>query len=93
MKKILALLLALVMVLSLAACGGETDETKAPEQTNAPEQTTEAPKTEETTKAPEQTNAPAQTDKAEEKGCGGMIAGGVAIIAILGTALIIKKED
>ena len=30
MKKILALLLALVMVLSLAACGGETDETNAP---------------------------------------------------------------
>ena len=44
MKKIIALLLALVMVLSLAACGGEKTpvETKAPEapvgdETKAPE--------------------------------------------------------
>ena len=38
MKKIIAMLLALVMVLSLAACGGETpvDETKAPDVTEAP---------------------------------------------------------
>ena len=72
----------------------KTEETtKAPEQTTeAPEQTTEAPKTEETTKAPEQTNAPAQTDKAEEKGCGGMIAGGVVIIALLGVAVVSKKR-
>ena len=37
MKKILALLLALVMVLGLAACGGETaKETEAPAETAAP---------------------------------------------------------
>lgn len=37
MKKILALLLALVMVLSLVACGGETaKETEAPAETAAP---------------------------------------------------------
>ena len=49
MKKILAMLLALVMVLSLAACGGEKPaETNAPE-TNAPE--TNAPAAE-TTEAP-----------------------------------------
>jgi hypothetical protein len=29
----------------------------------------------------------------EKKGCGGMIAGGVAIIALLGTAIVIKKKD
>ena len=62
----------------------QAPETQAPE-TQAPE--TQAPETQApTTQAPE-TQAPA------EKGCGGMIAGGVAIIAILGTALIIKKED
>ena len=31
MKKALALILALMMVLSLAACGGEPTETKGPE--------------------------------------------------------------
>ena len=71
------------------------ETTKAPETTEttkAPEQTTEAPKADDTSKAPEQTNAPAQTDKAEEKGCGGMIAGGVMVIALLGTAVVFKKR-
>lgn len=80
------------------------ETTEAPEETTeAPktEETTEAPKTEETTDAPkaddttkvtEQTNAPAQTDKAEEKGCGGMIAGGVMVVALLGTAVVFKKR-
>ncbi len=49
MKKILAMLLALVMVLSLAACTVE----KAPEETNAPE--TNAPAVDNT---PEETKAP-----------------------------------
>jgi len=63
----------------------QAPETQAPE-TQAPE--TQAPETQApTTQAPTTDPAPA------EKGCGGMIAGGVAIIAILGTALIIKKED
>ena len=45
MKKIIAMMLALVMVLSLAACGGEKPaETQAPAETNAPEaQGNEAP--------------------------------------------------
>ena len=39
------------------------------------------------------TNAPT-TNKAEEsKGCGGFVAGSVAIVAIFGTALIVKKRD
>ena len=55
--------------------------------------TTEAPETQAPeTQAPE-TQAPETNKPEEKKGCGGMIAGGVAIIAILGTALIIKKED
>ena len=55
MKKIMSLLLALVLVLSLAACGGNTEPTKAPTDapTDAPTQAptdapTEAPTTEPT---------------------------------------------
>ena len=40
MKKFLALLLALTMVLSLAACGGNTDETQAPTEGNDSIETT-----------------------------------------------------
>ena len=78
--RLTALLLTLIMVIGLfASC-----------ETGSTEETTVAP---ETTKAPE-TQAPAQTEAPKaEGGCGGMIAGGVAIIAILGTALLIKKED
>ena len=44
MKKIIALLMAMVMVLSLAACGGSSDtaETKAPQQTEAAGETAAA---------------------------------------------------
>ena len=46
MKKILAMLLALVMVMSLVACGGEKPaETKAPVETNAPAESTPAEST------------------------------------------------
>lgn len=77
----------------------DAPETEAPE-TDAPETEpeTEAPETEpeteapEVTDAPEATNAP-ETEPVKEGGCGGMIAGGAAIVAILGTALIIKKRD
>ena len=62
MKKLLALVLSLVMVLSLAACGsGNSGQTKAPE-TKAPEKTTQATNAPET-KAPE---TPAQTEKTTE---------------------------
>lgn len=43
MKKLTALLLALVLVLSLAACSGGADETTAPPETTAPAETTESP--------------------------------------------------
>jgi len=59
------------------------DPTDAPEVTDAP---TQAPE-------PEQTPAPGTQAPAEENGCGGMIAGCVAIVTILGTALIVKKRD
>ena len=76
----------------------QAPETQAPE-TQAPE--TQAPETQapETEPAPAETEAPVATDAPtteapkSEGGCGGFIAGGVAIIAIIGTALIIKKED
>ena len=84
---------------------GEKDAvetTPAPETTKAPE--TEAPTVEETeapagegdaTEAPvaDATEAPAATEPAAKSGCGGFVAGGVAIVAILGTALIAKKRD
>ena len=70
----------------------ETTKAPDPETTPAPE-TTATPEIESTTAAtPEQTKAPATTDKAEEKGCGGMIAGGVMVIALLGTAVVFKKR-
>ncbi len=54
MKKVFAILLAALMILSLTACGGgQTTTTAAPETTKAPE--TKAPET----KAPETTEAPA----------------------------------
>ena len=45
MKKILAMLLALVMVMGLVACGGNAPETTAPAETNAPAESTPAEST------------------------------------------------
>ncbi len=57
--------------------------------TEAPTDPVEVP-----TDAPVATDAPAATDAPKaEGGCGGMISGAVAIVAILGTALVIKKRD
>ncbi|MBQ8260313.1 MAG: hypothetical protein IJY97_12215, partial [Clostridia bacterium] len=72
----------------------EPETTVAPE-TQAPE--TQAPETQApATQAPE-TQAPATEPITEappaEKGCGGMIAGAVAVIALLGTAIVFKKKD
>ena len=75
----------------------EAPATEAPvETTEAPVETTEAPVEE--TEAPAATEAPAQTEAPEDteptkSGCGSFVAGGVAILAILGTALVIKKRD
>lgn len=70
----------------------EPETTPAPETTEEPTQTTEEPT--QSTEEPEVTPAPEQTTApAEEDGCGGMIAGAVAIIALLGTAVVFKKKD
>jgi hypothetical protein len=79
-----------------AAPETQAPETQAPE-TQAPE--TQAPETTvEETQAPEtqapETKAPAQTEAPKaEGGCGGMIAGGVVVVALLGTALVFKKRN
>ena len=66
-------------------------ETEAPvETTEAPVETTEAPA--ETTKAPEATKAPETEPPKQTGGCGSMIAGGVAVFAILGCAVVIEKR-
>ena len=59
MKKISAVLLALVMILGLAACGSQKETTPAPTEptTTAAPETTKAPET----TAPETTNAPETT--------------------------------
>ncbi len=83
------------------------EKTEAPETTKAPETeapttepVTEAPETEPATEAPEtQAPAPAETDAPEtdapkaEGGCGGMIAGAVVLVTLLGTAVVFKKKD
>ena len=75
------------------------ETTPAPETTEAPApETTEAPAvTEEPTEAVEQTEAPAPEQTTApataEKGCGGMISGAVAVIALLGTAIVFKRKE
>jgi hypothetical protein len=68
----------------------ETTEAPAPETTEAPAVTEEPTEAVEQTEAPapEQTTAPATA----EKGCGGMISGAVAVIALLGTAIVFKRK-
>ena len=61
MKKLLALLLALVMVFALVACGNTEEETNETEETTTtPAQTTEATE-EETTEATEEVTEPEET--------------------------------
>ena len=72
MKKILALLLAVIMVMSFAACGGSEEETtKATDSTTAAptESTTDAP-SEDTTEAPSEdtTEAPSEDTTATPSG-------------------------
>ncbi len=74
MKKVLAVLLASMMVLSLAACGEKKEETKAPETTKAAEKETKAPET--TKAAEEETTAAAAGDfQADVNGDGKIIVG------------------
>lgn len=81
---------------------GIVPETTVPETTEAPETTAPAPETTEvveittpapeTTKAPEATNAPTTTEP-EKSGCGASVAfAPLAIVAILGTAIVFKKR-
>ena len=59
--------------------------TAAPTTTAKPQETTKAPAA--TTKAPTTTEAPKT-----QKGCGGMVAGGVAIVAMISLAAITLKK-
>ncbi|MBO5701262.1 MAG: SGNH/GDSL hydrolase family protein, partial [Clostridia bacterium] len=70
-------------------------ETTAPETTEAPVETTVAPEvTDEATEEPVIESGVTDVPQDEEKtGCGGMIAGAVAVIALLGTAIVFKKKD
>lgn len=62
------------------------ETTEDPEVTDAPE-TTASP-------APETTEKPEDTDSdKKENGCGSVVSAGIAIIAILGSAIILKKRD
>ena len=75
----------------------EPETTKAPEtQAPATEPETE-PATEPATEAPATdapaTEAPITEAPKSEGGCGGMIAGGAAVIAMLGIAIVSKKRD
>ncbi len=85
------------------ASATEEVTTETPVVTDPPAQDTDAPVvtdeptdapvvTDEPTDAPVATDAPAATEP-EKKGCGGMIAGAVAVIALLGTAVVFKKKD
>ena len=72
------------------------DTTAKPEETNEPTTETTTEPSVESTKAPEAnvtdapgTQAPA---KEEEKGCGGMLASGAIVVALLGTAVVFKKR-
>ena len=78
------------------------DTTQTPETTEEPEVTTAPDTTEEpeVTTAPETTETPVDTTKPEDttgsnkdKGCGSVVSAGIAIIAILGSAIIMKKRD
>lgn len=67
-------------------------ETQAPEtQASATEPETE-PATEPVTEAPS-TATPTTEAPKSEGGCGGMIAGGAAVVAMLGIAIVSKKRD
>lgn len=81
MKKVLAVLLASMMVLGLAACGDKKEETKAPEtkaETKAPE--TKAPETKAETEATETKAEGGETQAPAEGAKGGDVNGDGKII-------------
>ena len=64
-------------------------ETEAPVETTEAIEVTEAPAA---TNAPEATKAPETEAPKSEGGCGSAIASGVAIVALLGSAIVFKKR-
>ena len=73
-------------------------ETTLPETTEEPEASTDPQDTEKTpdesTKAPDATTEPDNTtEPKKEKGCRSTVSMGIAFIAILGRAIILKKRD
>ena len=62
--------------------------------TNAPEESTNAP--EDATSAPESTttsNPDTTTEPSKSQGCVGVVTGGLALVVLLGTAIILKKRE
>ena len=107
MKRLIAILLCLVMLLSLAACGNDdtqsTDPSTEPSQTTT--ETTEAQTDETTEPTTEPTDTPTEqpTDPAEDptdtpdetqpekKGCKSAI-GLTALLTVIGAAWVIRKK-
>ena len=80
MKKAVSILLAVVMVFALAACGNTAETTPAPAQTTQAPETTKAP---ETTQAPETTPAPTTEEEKElaDEGHAAWVAHGQYLLA------------
>jgi hypothetical protein len=89
MKKLIALAMVMVLALTFMVACSEEPAVETNNATNAAPEVTEGTEP----AAPEQTNSLVATGPVEEKGCGGFVAGGIALVAILGTAVIIKKKD
>ncbi|MGI6072439.1 MAG: lipoprotein [Lachnospiraceae bacterium] len=95
MKKFFAILLAAMMVISLAACG----EQKEPEKTKAPETAEEKTEAAEEIETPSETEAPSDTpEETEEQKVGGTLKAGnpevspLATYTVEGDTLIIDGE-
>ena len=92
MKKIIALVLALVMVMALAACGNDAPETTAPVAGN--ETTPVAPET--TAPSAPETNAPTTTPvQPSNPETGDVSAVILAAVCVTGLAavMVVKKKE
>ncbi len=75
-----------------AGLNAPTPEVTEPDVTTAPEATEPDATTATEPEATDPVTDPTTNPAPEEKGCGGMIAGAVAVIALLGTAVVFKKN-